>query len=85
MAGERSDRTVYLRVLGPLAVAAIKHQVYADWCRDLRAAYDDASRRMDDAIGGHDFRLAIRALSKRESPEFPGWSAPTGWSETVAR
>ena len=63
----------------PFALAAIKRQVYADWAVELGNAYDDAVRRMDDAIVGRDFRQALRALARREAPEFVGWSEPAGW------
>ena len=54
----------------PVAMAAIKAQVTADWCRTEREAFDDAQARAQEAYAHPDFAEGVTSYVERRPPVF---------------
>jgi len=62
------------RTCSPLAMAAIKRQVYADWTRTLTETRDEARRLMNELRTQADFREGVMSLVEQRPASFPPYS-----------
>jgi enoyl-CoA hydratase/carnithine racemase len=62
------------RTCSPLAMAAIKRQVYTDWMRTLTETRDAARLLMNELRTHADFHEGVMSLVERRPPRFPPYA-----------
>lgn len=56
--------------VAPGSLRASKHQVYQDWHRDVGHSILDSLVRLDEMMGGEEYKQGVRALLKKLPPNF---------------